>query len=357
MKKILTIALVAVLATASVFAGVNFSGRFRQGYVFTFADGEDVSAETWKTEEAKLTMKFSDDNGVWTVNLKNYGALDSNDKWAANATVDVKKALAAAGVDTGDFGLKVSFGNNEKMTALSAYDDAVTGNEYYKLKNNGKESLQLAASYKMVKVNVVVDPTNKNWDKDAKEYVAGGNPSALVSAQLDPVAGVSVAGAYAYKGYFSDKTFGKALKDYTADNMVGGSVKVDVKKLADLDFALSFSAYDNFAFGDTKVNDLAANVYGGYGKFEGGVEFVMGSVMDSETTTKCGLNAIVNFNATDDLAFDAYANIGDLSAVGDSLVVGADAGYTLAGVGLNLNLEYDFGGKSFSVLPYAVIKF
>ncbi len=322
-----------MLAATSLFAGVNFSGRFRQGYSFVFADGEDASITEWKKEEAKLVMKFSDDNGVWTIDLKNVGALNSNDKWAANATIDVKKALAAKDVDMGDFGLKVSIGNNGTMNALSAYDDALTGAGYYKLYNNGKASTQLAASYKIVNFNLAFDPTT-----DGKSLVA--------SIKVAPVDGITVAAGYACKGYFKNQF-----------NMLGGSVKVDIAKLADLDFSLSFAAYDNFALGDEKYNSLAANIYGGYDKFEGGVEFVMGSAIADKTTSTMGLNALVAFSATDDLSFDAYANIGDLSKVSETLYFGADAGYTLAGVSLNLGAGYDFGGKAFDITPYVVINF
>ena len=356
MKKILTIALVAMLAATSLFAGVNFSGRFRQGYTFKFADGKDASITEWKSEEAKIVMKFADDDGVWSINIKGTPitltkdedtndwsasavSLDSNDKFQANATIDVKKALAAKDVDMGDFGLKVSIGNNGTMNALSAYNDAFTGAGYYKLYNNGKASTQLAASYKMVNFNLAFDPTT-----DGKSLVA--------SVKVAPVDGITVAAGYARKGYFKDQ-FNKVK----ADNMLGGSVNVDVAKLADLDFSLSFSAYDNFALGDTKFNSLAANIYGGYDKFEGGVEFVMGSKIASETTTTMGLNALVAFSATDDLSFDAYANIGNLSKAGDTLYIGADAGYTIAGVGLNLAAGYDFGGKAFDITPYVVINF
>ena len=159
MKKILTIALVAVLAATSVFAGVNFSGRFRQGYKFTFAEGKDVASTAWRSNEAKFVIKASDDNGIWTISLKDIGALDSNDKWAANASVSLTKLLAAAGVDTGDFSLDFNLGNNDRMAGLSAYND-VTASDYCMLNNDGTTSFELAAAYgKLVKFNIAVDPT------------------------------------------------------------------------------------------------------------------------------------------------------------------------------------------------------
>ncbi len=348
MKKILTVAIVALLATASLFAGVKFSGRFRQGYVFSFGEKETTVSE-WKSEEAKLVMKFSDDDGVWTVGLKATGDLDSNDKWAANATVDVKKLLAAADVDTGDFGLKLSLGNNGKMTALSAYDDAVTGNEYWKLKSNGKASFQLAATYDMVKFNVAVDPTTD------------GKTASVVSVLVAPVDGVSVGAAYAYKAWMADQYYdGDSTPAWTADNGINASFKVDVAELADLDFDLSVSAYENYLIGenDIKYSSLAANVYGGYENVSGGVEFVMGTAISkSSTESKTGINTVVNYAAADDLAFDAFFNILDLSDVSKTFTVGADATYSLAGIDFGLQLKYAAAKSTFSVRPSMVIVF
>ena len=357
MKKILTIALVAVLAATSVFAGVSFSGKFNQGYTFKFAKDKDFASTPWKTNEAKFVIKASDDDGIWSVNLKNTGKLDTSDAWAANASVSLTKILAAAGVDTGDFSLALSLGNNSKMTALSAYND-VTGNEYYKLKNNGSESFQLAAAYgKLVKFNIAADPTN-NVNK----------PSTVLSLSTEPVSGLSVAAAYAYRGYFDNAVAGKGV---TADHMIGASAKVDVAKLADLDFKLNVSAYDNIAFGNVlkynetsekvdtpvennKLNSFAVAVEGGVDVVDGFVEFAM---KNEENANVYALNTQVNFNVVDGLGLDAYFNIADLANTGDSFKVGADASYKLSGVEFALKAEYASKDTSFSVTPKMIIVF
>ena len=341
MKKILTIALVAVLAATSVFAGVNFSGNFRQGYKFTFAEGQDFASAAWKTEESKLSIKATDDNGIWTISLKNTGALDSANKWAANASVSLTKLLAAAGVDTGDFSLALSIGNNAKMAGLSAYND-VTGNEYYKLKNNGKESFQLAAAYgKLVKFNIAVDPTNKDGNK----------PSTVVSVLTEPVSGVSVAADYAFRGYFDDAA---GVGSVTADHMIGASAKVDIKKLADLDFMLNVSAFDNIALGDSKVNSFAVAVEAGVDAVDGFVEFAM---KNAENANVYALNTQVNFNVVENLGLDAYFNIANLEKTGDTFSVGADVSYKLSGVQFALNAEYARADKAFTVTPKMIIAF
>lgn len=338
MKKILTIALVAVLAATSLFAGVNFSGRFRQGYTFTFKDGQDPTSAAWKSEEAKFVIKATDDDGIWTIGLKKVGDLDSNDKWAANASVSLTKALAKAGVDMGDFGLAISLGNNSKMTALSAYKDS-TGNEYFKLKNNGKESIQFAANYgSLVKFNVAFDPTTT------------ANGSTVASVLVAPVNGVSVGAGYAYNGWFKD-----SFAEKTGKNMVGVSALVDVAKLADLDFKLAVSAYDNILLEkDANVNSFAANVSAGVDMVDGFVEFVMNNQKDNN---KFGLNTCINFNVVENLALDAYFNIGDFSDVSKSYNIGADASYDLAGVTFALNADYAASDKVFSVTPKMIIVF
>ena len=351
MKKVLTIAVVAMLATATLFAGVSFSGRFRQGYTFTFPEEGDATSAAWKTEEAKLVIKFSDDNGLWTVGLKNIGALDSNDKWAANASFDVTKALALGGMDLGDFSLAISLGNNSKMTALSAYSDP-TGNEYYKLKNNGKESMQLAMGYgKLAKFNVAFDPTSD-----------GG--SIVISAKTEPVDGIALAAAYSYKGYIAD-----GFATTTADNVFGFSANADIAKLADLDFKLGVSAYDNVALAEEvsgvkyTYNSFAVAVSGGVDLVDAYAEFTMGNKIPEEgdAESKYGLNMQVNLNPIEKLALDVYYNIADLENAGKYFSVGADASYDLAGVELALNADYTKAGEGktgkFSLTPKMIIVF
>ena len=361
MKKVLTIAVVAMLATATLFAGVSFSGRFRQGYTFTFPEEGDATSAAWKTEEAKLVIKFSDDNGLWTVGLKNIGALDSNDKWAANASFDVTKALALGGMDLGDFSLAISLGNNSKMTALSAYSDP-TGNEYYKLKNNGKESMQLAMGYgKLAKFNVAFDPTSD-----------GG--SIVISAKTEPVDGIALAAAYSYKGYIADgfakgkDAAGKDVFDLTADHVFGFSANADIAKLADLDFKLGVSAYDNVALAEVSgvkytYNSFAVAVSGGVDLVDAYAEFTMGNAIPEkgDSESKYGLNMQVNLNPIEKLALDVYYNIADLENAGKYFSVGADASYDLAGVELALNADYTKAGEGktgkFSLTPKMIIVF
>ncbi len=342
MKKriVLTVALM-LIAVMAVSAAPTFSGRFRQGYTFKFAEGADPAITAWKTNEAKLTIKFADENGLWTVNLKGTGALDSNDKWSANASINLGKLIGAAGADLGDFGIVASIGANTKMSALSAYND-VTGNSQYTLKNAGATSAQLAMNYgKLVKFNVAGDPTNAGR-------------SLVVSALVAPVDGVSVSAGYARNAsYFNDKKTGK--------NVVGGAVNVDIAKLAGLDFKLGVSAFDNFMLKETNftTNTFGANVNGGIKEVDGFVEFIMVNNMADgvATVNEYALNTKVNLNLVKNLGLDVYFNIADLTKVGDTFTVGGDASYKLSGVEFAMNMEYAKATKAFSVTPKVIIVF
>lgn len=342
MKKVLIIAIVALLTTATLFAGVNFSGRFRQGYTFSF--GEKTTISPWKTEEAKLVIKATDDNGLWTVNLKATGALDSNDAWAANASFDLTKALALGGIDTGDFGLAISLGHNSKMTALSAYTDP-TGNEYFKLKNNGKESMQIAMSYgNLIGFNVAFDPTTMIGDDK-------NDPSLVLSAKTEPMNGLALAVAYAYNGYYADAIDGA---DTTAKHMVGVSADVNMAKLVGLDFKLGLTAYDNIAI-DGK-NSFATAVYGGVDLIDAFVEFTM---INADKVNTFGLNTQVNLNLVENLGLDVYFNIANLEKTADTFAVGGDVSYVLAGTGVEfaLNAEYASKDQTFGITPKMIIVF
>ncbi len=362
MKKVLTIVAVSLLVSATLFAGVSFSGRFRQGYVFGFGFGDDAknTISTWKTEEAKVSVSISDDNGVWKVTLKSPGALDSNDKWAANASVNVDKIVKAAGGDMGDLTMSVSFGNNGKLAALSAYSDP-TGNEYYKMKTNGTESIQIAMAYaKLFKLNVGVDPTF-NDTKDA---------SFIISASTEPVSGLAIGVGYTLNGY--QETGYGSKTEYGFNQGINGSVNVDLGKMLDMDFDLGLTAYDTFALGakdaaskviddsaKDNLNTLAGGVYGGVDAVDGYVEVVMTTDMPDggDATNKMGLNACVNLNLVDNLGLDVYFNIGDFDAVADTIKVGGDVSYKIAGVQVAANVEYLTANKTLKVTPKMIINF
>ena len=357
MKKILTVLLVLVIATTTVFA-ITFDGRFRTGYKFTFSDA-GYNAEGWKENiEARLNVKIADDNGIWTIKLKTFeGGLDSDDKLKANLGLDIDNLVKANGGDLGDFNIGLSIGANGAMTALSAYND-VTGDELFKAKNNGNYSAELALGYgKMIETKVAVDPKT------------GEKASVVVSAMTTPVDGVSASLAYAYNGLMYDTD-----KDYKifADHVVNVAVNANIGTLANLDFDLGVTVFDSFGSGNIAkdidnnantapltygdggktYNVLNAAVYGGVDLVNAFFEFRMFNGAD----TTCGMKSQVNVNPVENLALDVYFNMANFEST-DTIAVGGDVSYTISGVEFAANLEYGVKDAAFSVTPKVIVVF
>ena len=347
MKKILTILLVAILASATLFA-VDISGRFRAGYTFNFNDG--VTVTPWKAKEAKLTFKVSDDAGIWTINIKDFqDSLDSNDKLAANLSLNMAALLADNGVDLGDVSLSVSIGANSRMTALSAYND-VTGDELFKLKNDGKYSTEIAVGYgDLIQTKIAVDPTSEVTKK----------MPLVISAMTTPVDGVSLSVGYAYNGYmYTAKATPWGKTEGAVDHGVTVATNVNVGTLAGLDFDLGVTAYDNIGFtGKNTYNNFAAAVYGGVDVVDAYFEFRMDNTKIADVATNVfGMKTQVNFNVVENLGLDVYLSASDFSAFGDSFAVGGDVSYTISGVEFAANMEYG-AGAGFSVTPKVIVVF
>ena len=369
MKKVLTVLLVVLLATSTVFAAMNVSGRFRTGYTFKFDNG--FTADGWKENaEAKLTLKVSDDAGIWTINIKDLSAgLDSDDKLKANLSLNFTNLLAANGVDLGDFSITGSIGANSTMTALSAYND-VTGDEMYKVKNYGDYSTELAVGYgELIQGKIAIDPTKE----PQKEMPI------VLSVMSSPISGLSVSAAYAHNGLLF--TENKDLK-VPADHVLGFAVNADFAALFGLDFQLGVAAYDNIGFNyslpvknadgthqkvegvekftayeDETVNTFAAAVYGGVDLVDAFFELRMNNyIAKDKTTTEVGMKSQVNLNLVENLGLDVYFNVGNFAKTADTYAVGGDVSYTISGVEFAGNLEYAADG-GFSITPNVIVVF
>ena len=351
MKKILTILTVALLACSTVFAAVNLSGEFEGGYKFLFSDGEySATTQDGKTE-GKVTLKFTDDAGIWTVNVKGLATLDSGNALDANLSLNLAALMAANGVDLGDVSLALSLGANKQMTALSAYND-VTGDELFKFKNNGKYSTELAVGYgDLIQTKIAVDPVTTVTTEKGKE---AGEFSLVASALTKPVAGVAVSVAYAHNGYFklSDGTL------ITPENAASVAADINVGALAGLDFNLGVTVYDNIGWDkDSSSNAFAAAVYGGVDVVDAFFEFRMDNVtVAKETATTLGMKTQVNLNIVENLGLDAYFSIKDFDLFDTTYAVGGDVSYTVSGVKFAANLEYG-ATAGFSVTPKIVVTF
>ena len=357
MKKILTILTVALLACSTVFAAVNLSGEFEGGYKFLFSDGEySATTQDGKTE-GKVTLKFTDDAGIWTVNVKSLSSLDSSNKLGANLSLNMAALLADNGVDLGDVSLSVSIGANSRMTALSAYND-VTGDELYKLKNDGEYSTEIAVGYgDLIQTKIAVDPTSEVTKK----------MPLVISAMTTPVEGVSLSVGYAYNGYMYLASItpegwvdskGKPTTEGVVDHGVTVATNVNVGTLAGLDFDLGVTAYDNIGFtGKNTYNAFAAAVYGGVDVVDAYFEFRMDNTKIADVATNVfGMKTQVNFNVVENLGLDVYLSASDFSDFGNSFAVGGDVSYTISGVEFAANMEYG-AGAGFSVTPKVIVVF
>ncbi len=341
MKKIVSIMLVALLATSTIFAGISFSGNFKAGYKFTFGE-DDMKIAPWQTGEAKLAITAKDDNGIWSVTYKGdakggAAGFNSDNHWSATASVNIAKLVAVMGGDMGDFGMTLSAGDNAKMSALAAYSNGA-------LKNNGKNSVQLAMNYgSLVKFNIAGDPTD-----DGRSMV--------VSALTEPISGLKVSAAYAYKPYFETNS-GKKI-DAPQNHAFAATADADIAKLAGLkDFDLGLSAFDVFCFEDPEVNALGVKLYGTYDFLTATAEFFM-DTMNKENTY--GIKAKVDLkNVVDNLTISASVASKDVTKFADNFAVDAEATYKLAGTSVELSLkgEYAQKNKAFILTPKMALTF
>ena len=257
--------------------------------------------------------------------------------------------LADNGVDLGDVSLSVSIGANSRMTALSAYND-VTGDELFKLKNDGKYSTEIAVGYgDLIQTKIAVDPTSEVTKK----------MPLVISAMTTPVDGVSLSVGYAYNGYmYTAKATPWGKTEGAVDHGVTVATNVNVGTLAGLDFDLGVTAYDNIGFtGKNTYNNFAAAVYGGVDVVDAYFEFRMDNTKIADVATNVfGMKTQVNFNVVENLGLDVYLSASDFSAFGDSFAVGGDVSYTISGVEFAANMEYG-AGAGFSVTPKVIVVF
>ena len=361
MKKILTILTVALLACTTVFAALNVSGEFEAGYKFSFKDG--FTAKPQDDQEGKVTLKISDDAGIWTVNMKALSSLDSSNALKANLSLNVAALLAANGVDMGDVSLALSLGANDKLTALSAYND-VTGDAGYKFKNfsdgygNGGYATEVSVGYgDLIQAKFGIDPVHEPTSE----------MPIVASVMSSPVDGVKVSVAYSHNAVIY--ALGSDGNEVDVANAFGGAVDLNIGALIDSDFALGVTVYDNFgwggftskaegvaAAGDT-YNAFAAAVYGGVDVVDAFFELRMdNATIAKKTTTTLGMKTQVNLNVVENLGLDAYFAAGNFKEFKTTFAVGGDVSYTISGVKFAANLEYG-ATAGFSVTPKVVITF
>lgn len=337
MKKFSTVLLVLLIASATLFAGVNFSGGMKAGYKFTIKDGvttAPITAGGVANKDGYLYLNVTDDAKIFKITFKGTPDLNESNYMKANLSVSLTNSLKAAGLDTGDFGASFSIGANSNMSGLNVYSDPLStlGDNSYKLRTSGGYSTGLTLSYStIVTANV------------ASNFKEGGEANVVVSASTTPVAGVSA--SFGYANLYQNKHTG-----LTGKNAIDGAVAVDVAKLASLeDLALVVSAHDAYYL-DTKLNYLTASAKVAYAKITGIVEYSMYNKVN-------GLTVKGIYDGIENLSVYAKYALADFSQAKDTSSIGAGASYKLAGVTYGLDLGFALSNNAFTVGPYVKVTF
>ncbi len=375
MKKAIVLGAAMLLAGAAAFAAdVKFGGAFKAGYTFNYGLDTEKWTNSEKTDgdnkaEAEMDLNVADADGLWAIS---FGA-DPMDKaggfgdyyMKAKLTVDFTKALAAGGVDLGDFTLKASIGNQDTENMASAYGN-YSGRNYQQLKatsnNNDTEhtltSIDLGYG-KLVSGQYKFDPTGKLHQG--------------ISAVVTPVDGVKVSATYVQKGigkrFFTDQ--GKM------NWVFQGAADVDINKFVNVDkLTLKAGAFYDFVNADyTSDKDgnlslVGAGAMVGYDKYSLGVDYVFEQKFKGNTSDKTkNVNHLMAKATVKDvvkgLTLAPWFRDDDFDT--DGYLVGLETSYTFAKVTYHVDLEGRFGTKDdtstkkntdyIQIAPYVTLSF
>jgi hypothetical protein len=278
-KFVLVLALVSLVAMSAFAADktpVTVSGKARVGYKFTFQQDTATKIAAAKSPSVYLN-NLSVSGDVFKIGFSDLFASTSDDDWSTDgyAEIYLDKIAKAAGSDWGKFTLTIGGGSSKaNMNGPIVYSDpnsSAGDNSYAKVRMAGKDSAYMTIGYdKYVSIYLAGSPTN--WVGDAKKK------SFLINAVVTPVDGLKVAAGYTGVALRTARKEADKAVEY-GKGAFGGSVLVDVKTLAKLDFDLKVSAIDAYYFaGDDahqNVNDLMAAVSGGMDSWAAYVEYQM----------------------------------------------------------------------------------
>jgi hypothetical protein len=315
MRKILTIALVALMA-ASLFAGVKTSG-YVQGAAhadFYLDDSDPIAFAT--DSDNKAQVNITDENKVWGTSIT-----AQSDKFITKTWLDVMKVAKSEG----DVAVKVNFLTWDRITTLSAYTNNADDVNTWRLRTDKQgEGVNVELGFqKMVKAQVGMQFYEEAMTADNRED----KMSLLASVLATPVDGVKA-------------SFGYRLYNFEGDNNKTGFVvaaEADVAKLADLDFSLAAGvAYKRLEASDD--GELTAQVFGEYEGISGYVEL---GFLDVENYLRMGAGYAFNdkLDANAYLAFYDYSDI-DFDT---NVTIGAEANYVLnKQISFYGNVEYGY---------------
>ncbi|MBR1918356.1 MAG: hypothetical protein IJ831_01895 [Spirochaetales bacterium] len=292
MRKILTIALVALMA-ASLFAGVKTSGYVQGSARLLVPDGGDVSFIA-DDDSNQGKVSITDENKVWGTTI----TAQSN-RFMTNTWLDVMKVAKSEN----DIAVKVGFITRDRYATLSAWNANADLNNRWRVRFNDRgEAVYGEVGYqKLVKVNAGFQMYNGVMTEDARED----KMSFLVSALVTPVDGVKVSGGFLskYMGANNDDTAFVVASD------------IDVAKLAKLDCTIAAGvAYSKWDSADD--GDVVAQVYGEYDGIGAYAEMTMLDHSELKVgatyafNDKLDTHAYVQFADYEDIDFEQNVKIG-----------------------------------------------
>ena len=353
MKKILTILAVALLACTTVFAAVNFSGELVSGYTFNYANDEWTSyvygQDGVDSNSTKLNLSIADENGVWSVGLEGNVGVDA--RLIGDITADVIKAFAPESDWSAQLGLLA----NDRVTGLRAYSNK-SGLSLDRIRSNevGLWTSLTVGYSDLVSVQVAGGPKLTTEGADGSNNVAGvavpekaaagqNVGDFIVSALVTPIDGLAVSAGYVYNG-----------EDKITDNnngAVNAEVEVNLADMLGLDFDIGLGVADKYHFAKdnekASSNIFLAQVYGGIDLITLSAEYGLASYLPGvkgvDATNISMFYVGADINVLEGLTLNVYTGataLGKGIEYGDTFYVGGNVGYTLAGVGLNLNVQY-----------------
>jgi hypothetical protein len=314
-KFVLTLALVLMVAASLMAATpLEVSGSFKAGYEFTFASaGNSIDAiENGDEAEVVTLLDFATD--FWKVSFTANQAVLYHDEAEVKATAEIylDKALAEQGVDMGDLAVTLHVGDDVSGSAPTVFAD----------KNDWAAGLSMATAADNFGVTVKY--------ADLVTVYASVDPALadlpmVIGATFYPVEGVDAA-----VGYTNDA------------NAIIGSAKIDVAKLAGLDFAFCVTAEDIYRI-DAKTNELnidAATTIEGIGLY---VAYQMTPADVSKLAAKASYGTTVGgfgVSASFKAQMDDLADIANKT----TYTVEAGANYVMGTVTYALDAAYEVDG-------------
>ena len=250
MRKILTIALVALMA-ASLFAGVTTKGYVQGAAHFTKEDGSDAVLFA-EDSDNKAQVSITDENKVWGTTLNAQKQVFKTNTW-----VDVMKL---AKVDS-DFAAKIVVLTGDRLATLTAYKNNADENNYWRLRNDFNFSKVGGPSGEGTSINaqigygkyVSAQAGFQIWQGPITKVNREDKTSFVTSILVTPIDGVKASAGYLIYDFDSKKDAFVVAGD------------VDVAKLAGLDFTfgagIAYRKYDKFATGAKISNNQVVEVY------------------------------------------------------------------------------------------------